>query len=152
MQKRRVSRSVQGLPTALCPKKFGGFSSFSSRPPPLKQKNGHAREEVDMTVSYFQTRHSGRRRVCVSSQTSRGRRCAWPAVYSVPPGRRWVVPKLVIKWRHPGGGGCRHLIKDPMPREEVKRWVVSRSAIFWEEQADPNSCAMRRMRRGKQFP
>jgi hypothetical protein len=151
MQKRRASRSFQGLPTALCSKKSDGLSSFSSCPPP-KTKNGHAREEEDMTVSYFQTRHSGRRRVCVSSQTSRGRRCAWPAVYSVPPGRSWVVPKLVIKRRHPGGGGCRHLIKDPKPREEVKRWVVSRSAIFWEEQADPNSCATRRMPRGKQFP
>lgn len=93
-----------------------------------------------MTALYFQTLRSGRRRAWrfLADVAREEVRLACGNLRFHPGGGRWFRNRL-LKRRHPGGGECRHLIYDPKPREEVKRWVVSGSAIFWEEQADPNS-------------
>ena len=57
---------------------------------------------------------------------------------SVPTREEVGGSETFIKRRHPGGGGCRHLIYNPKPREEVKPWVLIGSATIWEEDANPN--------------
>ena len=83
-----------------------------------------------MTAFIYKRSGSGRRRALrfFTSVAREEVRLAC-GIYRFRPGRRWAVPKLFIKRRHPGGGGCRHLIEGPPPREEVKHWA-SRGSDF----------------------
>lgn len=93
--------------------------------PPEKQKTAMPGRRKGMTVSYLQTRPLREEAsLAFLHKVPRGRRCACLVVFiETKPGRRWAASKLVVKWRHPGGGECRHLILGPQPREEVKRWA-----------------------------
>ncbi len=88
-----------------------------------------------MTVLYLQTRPLREEAsLAFLRKLSRGRRCACLAVF-LGSTREEVGGSETgfIKRRHPGGGGCRHLIVGPQPREEVKRWASAGSILDREE-------------------
>ena len=86
-----------------------------------QKKNGHAREEVGMTalIDQHSLQKGGGEQVHPRKRCAGGGALACGMIGST---REEVGGSEtgLVKRRHPGGGGCRHLIDDPTLREEVK--------------------------------